>query len=466
MPALDNRYELLRPLGQGGMATVYLVRHLGLQSLHALKVLDPAFARSAEARERFLTEGRIQAKLRHPHIVQVTDIVVSPVAGLIMDYVEGHTLGDYCRKRPHGRLEPALLREVFLPVLEAMEEAHRQGVVHRDLNPDNILVGEGHGGRLHPRVTDFGIAKVLEAELSAGKGRTQAGARMGTLRYMSPEQIRGAAEVDARTDVFALGALLYEVATGRVAFETGTDFEVMKRITEGVYEPPERVVEGLPTGLVACIRKALAVEPAERFQDCGAFRTALQEALEEPRAPAPVPPAVPAPPAVPVPPRSSRGGYVAAIVVLLLAVAGLAGSLLETRQQAYQWRQASQALEVDREQGTQEVQRLRQRLAQAEREAQQARKSTSDLRAEREQLAEELDQAQSEAQELRDRYSQLMPGDLVLHGVAGICNMTPREITYHRIPDNSSGDAGLVSGELASEACDVQPATGLDVIVR
>jgi serine/threonine-protein kinase len=274
---LDGRYEVVRLLGQGGMAAVYQVRHLGLHSTHALKVLNADLSRNDDIRGRFLAEGRIQARLRHPHIVQVTEIVTTPVAGLVMDYIEGPTLGEFCRGRV---LEPRLLLEVFLPVLDAVDEAHRHNIVHRDLKPDNIIIGKDSRGRLQPKVTDFGIAKVLVGESADGKGRTQAGARMGTLLYMSPEQIRGAAEVDARTDIFALGAILYEAATGQVAFHASSDYDTMKRIVEGTYEPPERVVGDLPPVIAGCIRKALAVDPAERFQDCASFREALEQVLD------------------------------------------------------------------------------------------------------------------------------------------------------------------------------------------
>lgn len=274
---LDGRYEVVRLLGQGGMAAVYEVRHLGLHSTHALKVLNADLARNDDIRARFLAEGRIQARMRHPHVVQVTEIVTTPVAGLVMDYIEGPTLGEFCRGQG---LEPRVLLDVFVPVLDAMEEAHKRGVVHRDLKPDNIIIGKDSRGRLQPKVTDFGIAKLLEAEGPGGKARTQAGARMGTLLYMSPEQIRGAGEVDARTDIFSLGAILYEAATGRVAFHASSDYDTMKSIVEGTYEPPERVVGGLPPVIAGCIRKALAVDPAERFQDCAAFRDALEKALD------------------------------------------------------------------------------------------------------------------------------------------------------------------------------------------
>ncbi len=273
---IDQRYEVVRTVGRGAMATVYEARHSGLHSRHALKVLNAELAQDPDLRNRFLAEGRIQAQLQHPNIVAVTDIVTDPVPGLVMELMDGIQLDDHLRA--HGVPEdPAKVLQLFLPVLDAVGAAHAAGVVHRDLKPENILVGPGPKGGLLVKVADFGIAKVLDqADLSTGKRKTEAGIRMGTVLYMSPEQIRGSDELDARSDIFALGAILYEIATGRIAFDAPSEYDTMSAIVSGQYEAPERVVGALHPGLGACIRKALAVDPGERFPDCATFRNTLE----------------------------------------------------------------------------------------------------------------------------------------------------------------------------------------------
>jgi tRNA A-37 threonylcarbamoyl transferase component Bud32 len=272
---LDGRYEVVSLLGRGAMAAVYKVRHLGLHSVHALKVLNTALARNEDLSTRFISEGRIQAQIRHPNIVAVTEIVTSPVAGLVLEFVEGPTLDRYVAGIGRA-LKPAEIREVMLPVLEAVETAHGRGVIHRDLKPENIIVGRDSSGRVQPKVTDFGIAKLVDGgDLRGTKRKTQANTRMGTLIYMSPEQVRGASLVDARSDVFSLGAIVYELATGRCAFEHDSEFDTMTAIVTGKYEPPERIASGLPPALAYCIHMALQVEPAARFQSCAAFHQTL-----------------------------------------------------------------------------------------------------------------------------------------------------------------------------------------------
>ena len=280
---LDNRYEVIKELGSGTFAVVYLARHSSLLSLHAVKVLDEKLAADPDIRNRFLAEGRIQAQLRHPNVVSVSDIVTHPCAGLVLEYVEGPTLAEWIGERAGSVPTVQQVLALFLPVLSGVGAAHRQGIVHRDLKPDNILVSRDSTGKVRPMVGDFGIAKVVGGSLEIGKKKTQIGMRMGTLQYMSPEQVKGSQDLDSRSDIFALGAILYEVVTGKMAFDRDSEWETQQSIVAGTFEPPERIVGGLHPMFAACIRKALAVSPEERFQDCEAFHRTLALA-EDPSA--------------------------------------------------------------------------------------------------------------------------------------------------------------------------------------
>ena len=283
-----ERYEVERELGGGGMARVYKVRHVALGSVHALKVLDPELVGNAELRARFLDEGRIQARLRHPNILVITDVVVAPgVAGLVMDYLEGESLDKYLAnaKQPPS---PDEVRDIFRQVLAAMAFAHQHGVIHRDLKPSNIFLEQVHGRRV-VRVLDFGIAKVSDT-LSEGEGRPVArpGSRMGTPQYMSPEQIRSAEEVTVRSDIFSLGVTLYELATAQPCFQGESDATIMEKIVRGEFVSPDVVYPGIEPGLRAAILRAMALEPERRFASCGEFAAALEEAPAPPRAATPL----------------------------------------------------------------------------------------------------------------------------------------------------------------------------------
>ncbi len=281
-----DRYRVERPLGEGGMASVYQVTHSILGSLHALKVLRPDLVADEDLRGRFLAEGQIQAQLRHPNIASATDIVALPdVAGIVMEYLEGPSLEDYIDAQDAALpLEEQLA--IMLPLLDAVGYAHDQGVVHRDLKPSNVILALGPAGDVRPAVLDFGIAKLAEdADVAHHKKRTRTGVRMGTTYYMSPEQIRGAADVDRRTDVFALGAILYELATGWLAFDGNGEFETMQRIVEGRFEPfpagpaaPHPVVQ-------SCVQTALAASPEQRFPDCTTFAATLGGLWQDSRPP-------------------------------------------------------------------------------------------------------------------------------------------------------------------------------------
>ena len=273
-----GNYVIESLIGTGGMAQVYRVRHAVLGTPHALKVLAARYRGFLEVRQRFLSEGQIAAQLGHRHVVQVSDAVATPeVAGLVMDLVEGPTLEAYVRDQPKP-LPLGQVRELFLPVLDALAEAHRRGIIHRDIKPANILLDLSQG-RPVPKLTDFGIAKVLRpsdrADRAAGhRDPTRAEARMGTLSYMSPEQVRGARDVSAQSDIFSLGATLYELCTGELPFDGDSEYEVMRSIVEGRLFQPERLA-ALDPVLQHVIRKALAPQPSDRFASCEEFALAL-----------------------------------------------------------------------------------------------------------------------------------------------------------------------------------------------
>lgn len=467
---LDHRYEVVRPLADGGMAAIYVVRHLGLQSLHALKVPDPRLFHNAEARHRFTTEGRIQALLRHPNIAQVTDIVVSPVPGLVMEYVEGGTLDELRELLPDKRLELPLVRELFLPVLEAMQEAHGHQVVHRDLTPRNILVMKGPRGQVHPKVTDFGIAKLLQEDPDA-KFRTRTGMLLGTRPYMSPEQIVGTQEVDARTDIFALGAILYEALTGQLPFDAPSDFELMKRITEGTYAPPEQLRPGLPEPVCACVRKALAVQPSERFQDCDAFREALARALEESSALAAPPPDARVEKKTP---RASaslvRRGLVMLLCLVPLGLAGVALTLFASnRRTLTQAQQEATGLRVSEQRARQEQQRLQAELNAARSQVLRAEVTARNLQTGHQEVLERLQRSEQrtlELQSAQERALKLVENTLTdtavrnnLQGYRAVrtCNKTAESLTYQYQDETKGWSEPML---LAPQQCTAHWLTG------
>jgi serine/threonine-protein kinase len=266
-------YEIEAELGEGGMAKVYRARHALLDTLHAVKVLDNELRGNADARQRFLDEARIQAKhLDHPGIVKVTNIVATAEhAALVMELIDGKSLEDCVHELVE---DPAEIRRIMLAVLDAVGHAHAQGIVHRDLKPANVLLS---GKNRVPKVTDFGIAKVSDPGRAASKKSTHAAARMGTLSYMSPEQIRRAKDVTPRSDIFSLGAMLYELATGSLPFEGGDDFDVMEKIVHGRFPPPREKNPRIDPVFVEVIERALRPKPEDRYASCEEMAAALKQ---------------------------------------------------------------------------------------------------------------------------------------------------------------------------------------------
>lgn len=267
-------------VGGGGMAHVYRVRHAILDTTMALKVLAPELVENERVRKRFLSEGRIMARVRHPSIVMVTDAVVHAgrgVAGLVMEYVEGPDLARVVA-RMKGPPDLHFVRDVLLPVMEGVHHVHREGVVHRDLKPANVLLSRDAGGHWHPRVTDFGVAWVADnGPLASSRGtrhdgtsrpgNTRVGALVGTPAYMAPEQASRRGRPTPRWDVWALGVILYELASGGIhPFARKGDEATLAAVQKGRFAPLTAVHPHVDPTIAAAVEAALRFDPAERVQ--------------------------------------------------------------------------------------------------------------------------------------------------------------------------------------------------------
>jgi predicted ATPase len=278
---LDGRYAVEAPVGQGGMASVWRVRHVHLGSHHALKVLHIS---TAEMRERLLEEGRIQARLSHPNIVPVTDVVtLSGGVALVMPLVSGPSLRAYLGRGPVPLAQALALGA---GIIDGVAHAHAAGLIHRDLKPENILLQQ-LGGEHLPRVADFGLARALGR---AGPQRTRTRVGMGTPGYMAPEQYRDVTSVDARADVFSLGCVLYELLTGRRPFDGSDVLALYQQTLRGEFPPPERLRPELPLPLAALLSQCLRPRPVERLADAGALSERWRAAADLPPALAVAPP--------------------------------------------------------------------------------------------------------------------------------------------------------------------------------
>ncbi|HJL15175.1 MAG TPA: protein kinase [Sandaracinaceae bacterium LLY-WYZ-13_1] len=264
-----GRYRVERMLGAGGMGAVYAGVQVDLGRPVAIKVLRPELSQDAAIVKRFKREAELAASLSHPHIAQVTDFgVADGRAFLVMDLLEGEPLSGVLERE--GRLAEARVRRVALQILSALEAAHARGVVHRDLKPENVFVQRASGMEL-VKLLDFGIARMLDADAKM----TQTGAVLGTPAYMSPEQARGR-DVDARSDVFSAGAVLYEALAGRRAFEGTNYHELMFAVVEQTPPALDALEPPVSPGFAAVIARAMHKDPHARFGDAGAMRAAVE----------------------------------------------------------------------------------------------------------------------------------------------------------------------------------------------
>jgi serine/threonine-protein kinase len=308
--ALADRYRIEREIGRGGMATVFLAEDVKHHRQVAVKVLHPDLAQALGA-ERFLREIEIAASLRHPHILPLYD---SGEAGgylyYVMPYVEGDSLRTRLTRERQLPIDEAL--RISREVADALSYAHARHVVHRDIKPENILLEAGHAV-----VADFGIAKAV-ATAGQATALTATGMSVGTPSYMSPEQSAGDPDLDGRSDLYSLGCVLYEMLAGQPPFSGATVESVVR---QHVLTPPPPVTQfrpAVPPAVADAVARALAKNPADRFNPVGQFASALAETTHAVRADAPAPTVLP---------RRPWAGRVAVAAVAILAVAAAAWAL-------------------------------------------------------------------------------------------------------------------------------------------
>jgi len=271
--ALAGKYSLEAELGRGGMGIVYLAQEVRLDRPVALKVLPQELSQNADLRERFLREARTAARLSHPNIIPIFAVdEVGEFVYFAMAYVAGETLGQRVRSR--GPLPPSEAARVLKEVGWALEYAHSQGVVHRDVKPDNILLEEGTGRAL---VADFGIAGLLEGAAATGVGEI-----IGTAEFMSPEQARGEG-VDARSDTYSMGVVGFYALSGTLPFHDAQAIEVLRQHREDPAPPVKTVASHVPSRLARCVDRCLAKEPGARFDAAAGFSDAVDAAMRERR---------------------------------------------------------------------------------------------------------------------------------------------------------------------------------------
>lgn len=250
-------YHIMSKLGAGAMATVFKARQLSLDRIVAVKVLPKRFSENAEYVEMFYKEGMAAAKLNHTNIVQAIDVgEASGYHYFVMEYVEGHTLYDeIAAGKVFGEVKAL---EIILQVAGALEHAHKQGLIHRDVKPKNIMIADD--GQV--KLADMGLAR-LAADTEAAEA--EAGRAFGTPYYISPEQIRGAKDVDFRADIYSLGATLYHMVTGRVPFQADTPIAVMQKHLKEPLVPPDHINTTLSAGLGEVVEVMMAKDPARRY---------------------------------------------------------------------------------------------------------------------------------------------------------------------------------------------------------
>ncbi len=276
---LDGQFRILQKIGTGGMGSVYRAAQPAMNREVAIKILHPKLAGRKDLTSRFRREARAMSQLTHPNAVRVFmygELEEDGSLYIVMEMLEGKNLNQ--RVRREGPMPASRAIPILAQVCGALQEAHEMGIVHRDLKPENIFLCTQGGLKDFPKVLDFGLAKVTERQMQPGSViLTQEGMVFGTPEFMSPEQAQGRT-LDARSDIYSLAVILYEVLTGKLPFDARTPMEyIQKHVTEAIIPLSQRRPElKLPPELDAVLEKALAKSPDHRYQSASEFAEALK----------------------------------------------------------------------------------------------------------------------------------------------------------------------------------------------
>src|SRR6185295_3597376 len=265
--SLASKYLVEKLIKRGGMGSVYLGKHMLMDKTVAIKVLRPSLALDDDVVRRFSREAKAASRISHPHAVSVTDFGESEngVVFLVMEYLDGHTLKDVIKSE--GPMQLDRVCEIVRQVSGALDAAHEQGVVHRDLKSDNIMLSKATGGEW-AKVLDFGIAKIQQTD-TIDDDITAANLVIGTPQYMSPEQCSHSGPIDPRSDIYSLGIIVYEMLAGQVPFTGESPTVIMMK---QVQDPPPLLRDerpDLPAGVSSAVARALSKQPADRQQTAG-----------------------------------------------------------------------------------------------------------------------------------------------------------------------------------------------------
>lgn len=272
---LDGKYELIRLLGEGGMGSVYEANHTLIGRRLAVKFLHPQYATSPDVVTRFQREAQAAAQIGHENIIEVTDMGTSEDESpyIVMEFLEGTDLKGLLED--DGVLEPKRAAHIMVQALDALQAAHDVGIIHRDLKPENIyLISKGNNPD-YVKLLDFGISKFRALETDGAKGLTQTGTVLGTPHYMSPEQARGEQDLSPRSDIYAMGVILYQMMTGHLPFDAPNYNALLIKILTEDPPAPEDLNPEIPMELIDTINIAMARDPGVRFGTCQEFRQRL-----------------------------------------------------------------------------------------------------------------------------------------------------------------------------------------------